>query len=131
MMAAICGTPSPKGRRCCERSARNRPRREDLILQRQKNARRIDEIDEGQAVDEGDPLGAEHFFTVIGKKAPAFTVASLAMSMNDRPATRAMPQMTLAAGAPPHSSYIFQAAKRPSSRNSVPGSISAAIRSRP
>ena len=46
------------------------------------------------------------FFAVIGKKAPAFTVASLAMIMNMRPQTRARPVRVPAAGAPPHSSYI-------------------------
>jgi hypothetical protein len=47
------------------------------------------------------------FFAVIGKNAPAFTVASLAISITSRPCTRASPVTTPAAdGAPPHSSYI-------------------------
>ena len=50
------------------------------------------------------------FFAVRGKNAPAFTVASLAMIIMRRPATRPRPVMVPAAGAPPHSSYISQAA---------------------
>jgi len=49
------------------------------------------------------------FLAVMGKNAPAFTVASLAMIMNMRPETRPRPVMVPAAGAPPHSSYISQA----------------------
>ena len=44
---------------------------------------------------------------VIGKKAPALTVASLATTITRRPATRPIPVTTPAAGAPPHSSYIW------------------------
>ena len=43
------------------------------------------------------------FLTVIGKNAPAFTVASLAMIITRRPATSPMPVTTPADGAPPHS----------------------------
>ena len=50
------------------------------------------------------------FFAVIGKNAPALTVASLAISMNRRSWMRPRPVTTPAAGAPPHSSYISQAA---------------------
>src|SRR6266849_1982070 len=70
------------------------------------------------------------FFAVMGKNAPAFTVASLAMIMKMRPHTRARPVIVPAEGAPPHSSYISQAAKIPSSKNCEPGSISLAMRSR-
>ena len=49
------------------------------------------------------------FFAVMGKNAPAFTVASLAMIITVLPATRARPVMAPAAGAPPHSSYISYA----------------------
>src|SRR5579884_2201259 len=66
----------------------------------------------------------------MGKKAPAFTVASLAMSMTRRPATVPMPVTTPAAGAPPQSRYMFQAAHRPSSKNCVCGSTRRAMRSR-
>src|SRR5208283_3366938 len=69
------------------------------------------------------------FFDVIGKNAPAFTVASLAMIITSRVCTRAMPVITPAAGAPPHSSYMPCAAYRPSSKN-VPGSVSSSMRSR-
>src|SRR5437868_2384292 len=64
------------------------------------------------------------FFTVIGKKAPALTVASLAMIMTCRCATLPIPVTTPADGAPPHSWYMFQAAQRPSSKKSVCGSRS-------
>ena len=57
------------------------------------------------------------FLAVAGKNAPAFTVASLAMIMCRRPAIVPMPVMTPAAGAPPQSAYIPQAAHRPSSKN--------------
>ena len=46
------------------------------------------------------------FFEVMGKNAPAFTVASLAMIMTIRVSIRAIPVITPAAGAPPHSSYM-------------------------
>ena len=50
------------------------------------------------------------FFAVMGKNAPAFTVASFTMSMTSRPCTRARPVTTPAEGAPPHSSYMPHAA---------------------
>ncbi len=61
------------------------------------------------------------FLHVIGKNAPAFTVASLAMIMTRRPETVPMPVTTPADGAPPHSAYMFHAAHRPSSKKSVLG----------
>ena len=70
------------------------------------------------------------FFAVIGKNAPAFTVASLATIMHRRPLTRPRPVTTPAPGAPPYSAYIPCAAHRPSSRNSVPSSSSRFSRSR-
>src|SRR6185437_308286 len=70
------------------------------------------------------------FLAVMGKKAPALTVASLAMTMVQRPAIWPRPQTTPAATAPPHSSYMPQAAKRPISSRSVPGSRRRAMRSR-
>ena len=70
------------------------------------------------------------FLAVMGKNAPAFTVASFTMSMTSRDCTRAKPVTTPAEGAPPHSWYIPHAAKPPISKNSVPGSISSAMRSR-
>ena len=69
------------------------------------------------------------FFAVMGKNAPALTVASLAITITSRPATHPRPVTTPAAGAPPHSSYMPKAANRPSSRNSSPGSSSKASRS--
>ena len=69
------------------------------------------------------------FFEVIGKNAPAFTVASLAMIITMRVSIRASPVMTPAAGAPPHSSYMPCAVYRPSSKN-VPGSARSSMRSR-
>jgi hypothetical protein len=63
------------------------------------------------------------FFAVMGKKAPAFTVASLAMIMQRRPLTRPRPVTTPAPGRSTilgiHAAY---AAQRPSSRNSEPSS---------
>ena len=47
------------------------------------------------------------FLHVIGKNAPAFTVASLAMIIARRPATMPMPVTTPADGAPPHSAYML------------------------
>src|SRR6185437_3615732 len=70
------------------------------------------------------------FLAVMGKKAPALTVASLAMTMVQRPATRPRSQTTPAATAPPHSSYMPQAAKMPISSHSAPGSSRRAMRSR-
>ena len=70
------------------------------------------------------------FLAVMGKKAPAFTVASLAMTMTSRPATRPRPVTTPRAGAPPHSSYMPKAANSPNSRSSVPGSSKRASLSR-
>ena len=49
------------------------------------------------------------FLAVAGKKAPALTVASLAMIMCRRPATVPTPQTTPAAGRPPQSAYISHA----------------------
>ena len=46
------------------------------------------------------------FFAVMGKKAPAFTVASFTISMNSRPWMRPSPVTVPVAGAPPHSSYM-------------------------
>src|SRR5262249_9431714 len=66
----------------------------------------------------------------MGKKAPALTVASLAMTMTSRPCTRPTPVTTPAEGAPPHSRYMPHAAHRPSSKNDVSGSMSLAMRSR-
>ena len=70
------------------------------------------------------------FLQVIGKNAPAFTVASLAMIITSRPCTVPMPVITPAAGAPPYSRYMFHAANNPSSVNAVPASTSSAMRSR-
>ena len=67
---------------------------------------------------------------VAGKKAPALTVASLAMTICRRPATRPTPQTTPAAGAPPYAEYISHADHWPTSKTEVPGSTSLAIRSR-
>ena len=55
------------------------------------------------------------FLAVMGKKAPAFTVASLATIIQSRPAMRPIPVITPPAGAPPHSSYIPHPAKAMSS----------------
>ena len=70
------------------------------------------------------------FFAVMGKKAPALTVASLAMIMQSRPETRPSPVTTPAPGAPPYSPYIPYAAQRPSSNSSVFSSSSSFRRSR-
>ncbi len=58
------------------------------------------------------------FLAVIGKNAPALTVASLAMIITRRPATVPMPVTTPADGAPPQSAYMLHAAHRPSSKKS-------------
>ena len=70
------------------------------------------------------------FFAVMGKNAPALTVASLTINITSRPCTRARPVTTPADGAPPHSSYMPHATNEPISKNSVPGSMSNATRSR-
>ncbi len=44
---------------------------------------------------------------VIGKQAPALTVASLATTITRRPWTSPISVTTPAPGAPPHSSYIW------------------------
>src|SRR5437870_1056916 len=66
----------------------------------------------------------------MGKKAPALTVASLAMIMTRRRDTVPMPVTTPAEGAPPQSWYMFQAAHKPSSKKEVLASMSRSIRSR-
>src|SRR6266853_4302759 len=70
------------------------------------------------------------FLEVMGKNAPAFTVASLAIIMTRRVSIRARPVITPAAGAPPHSSYMPWAANSPNSKK-LPASTSRSIRSRP
>ena len=57
----------------------------DLVLQGKHYPGRVDEIDQGQAVDHRDPLARSTFLAVMGKNEPAFTVASLATIMNRRP----------------------------------------------
>src|SRR5437016_5176069 len=68
------------------------------------------------------------FFTVIGKYVPPLTVASFATMTHSRCCTRPMPVTMPAAGA--SSSYIPFAASGDNSRNGVPGSSNAAMRSR-
>ena len=46
------------------------------------------------------------FLQVMGKNAPAFTVASLATTITRRPPTCATPVTTPPDGAPPHSGYM-------------------------
>src|SRR3981081_1445569 len=70
------------------------------------------------------------FLEVMGKNAPAFTVASLAMIITRRVPIRARPVITPAAGATPHSSYMPWAANSPNSKK-LPSSTSRSIRSRP
>src|SRR5262245_7742771 len=70
------------------------------------------------------------FLQVIGKNAPAFTVASLAMIMQRRPWTRPMPVTAPAAGAPPCSAYMPWAAQRASSWKVEPLSMRRSIRAR-
>ena len=80
---------------------------EDLVLHRQEDARRSRRgRSSGSRFSPAIAWARSTFLIVIGKKAPAFTVASLAMIMTRRPATRPIPVTTPAAGAPPHSSYI-------------------------
>ena len=68
------------------------------------------------------------FFTVIGKYVPPLTVASLETMTAGRPWIVPTPVTMLAPGEAP--SYISHAARVESSRNAVPGSISASTRSR-
>ena len=70
------------------------------------------------------------FLHVIGKNAPAFTVASLAITIASRPSTSAIVVTTPAAGAPPYSLYIRHALNSPHSIERVPLSANSAIRSR-
>lgn len=70
------------------------------------------------------------FLQVTGNQAPAFTVASFATTTTSRPATTPTPKTVPDDGAPPYSSYISYAANKPTSRNSVPGSMRRDILSR-
>ena len=81
--------------------------RKNLVLHRKKNAGGIDQINERQRAFEGDALRADKLLGGLGKKAPAFTVASLAMIMHGMPATLPMPATAPAAGTLPHCSYIL------------------------
>ena len=65
------------------------------------------------------------FFAVIGKNAPAFTVASLAIIMNRRPQTRASPVTVPARGrAAPFLVHFERREGRPVQKIAIPGSIS-------
>ena len=103
MMAAICGMPSGREDGVVAKDAAEVVLvGKDLVLQRQEHAGRIDEIDQRQPIRASRSAGpAAPSCTVMGKNAPAFTVASLAMSMTRRPATMPMPETTPAAGAGP------------------------------
>ena len=70
------------------------------------------------------------FLAVIGNQAPALTVASLATITHLFSATCAITTTTPAAGQPPCSSYIFSAAKIPTSKTSFGLSTNWFIRSR-
>ena len=73
----------------------------DVFLQRQKDAGRVDQIDQRQTILKAIRWPAAPSWQVVGKNAPAFTVASLAMIMCRRPAMVPTPQITPAAGAAP------------------------------
>ena len=85
-------------------------------------------------------MGSEHskairwarrtFFVVAGKNAPAFTLASFAITMQGMPTTLPMPAMQPAAGTFPHWGYILYAAQRPISKKSLSLSSSWLMRSR-
>ena len=104
--------------------------RKHILLQRQKNARtnRPDRA-WGCGFPSAIVCARSTFFAVIGKNAPAFTVASLATIMHRRPLTLPSPVTTPAPGAPPYSAYIPCAAHSPSSINSVSSSSSRLSRS--
>ncbi len=70
------------------------------------------------------------FLHVMGKKAPALMVASLAMIITCRPATLPIPHTTLADGDPPHSWYIPRPAHNPISSQCESASNNRTIRSR-
>ena len=64
------------------------------------------------------------FFTVIGKKAPALVVASLAMIITSKPAIRPMPVTIPAQGTSSTPGYPMpKPANRESSKNGVSGSM--------
>jgi len=65
-----------------------------------------------------------------GKNAPAFTVASLAITMHGTPAMFPTPATAPAAGILPHCSYILCAAQSSTSKKGEPGSRSWLMRSR-
>ena len=70
------------------------------------------------------------FLHVIGKNAPAFTVASLAITMQGRPCTMPSTVTTPAAGAPPYSLYMPHALNNPNSICGAPASSNNSKRSR-
>ena len=84
---------------------------EDVFLEGEEHAGGVDEINGGDAIFDGDVLGANHFFRGHGEKRAGFYggvvddehegAAGNFGQAGDR---------RLRAGAPPHSSYISQAA---------------------
>ena len=104
---AICGIPfaSSAPARC---NNRPKPRlRSDLILVRQVRPRQQTPLPVvHRAPDLGPVISCARrcFFTVIGYKAPPFTVASLASTMTSCPATRPIPAIIPAPGASPGTS---------------------------
>ena len=90
--------------------------REDLVLQGEENARRIDEVDERQPVRSSDRLGPQDLFDGHGKAGAS--LHGRVIGDDDRAAAvdRADRHDHARAGAPPHCSYISNAAQRPSSR---------------
>ena len=120
MMAVICGMPcGAHDGVVAEDATEVVGVREDLVLQGEEDALRNRRGRgwgcgfRGRSPGRGGPSWRS------GKKAPAFTVASLATIMHSRPATLPDARLTTpAAGAPPHSPYISMGCVR----DQVPGS---------
>jgi hypothetical protein len=89
MMAVICGMPSELITALLRKT---RPKSsvsgKDIFLQGQKDAGGVDQVERGDAIFQAMVCARSTFFAVMGKNAPAFTVASLAMIMHRRPLTR-------------------------------------------
>ena len=78
----------------------------DLILQRQKDAGGIDEIDQRQSKLSRDRLGPQHLLDRLRKQRAGFDGGVVGDDQQGRPLTQPMPVTTPAAGTSPHSGYM-------------------------
>ena len=106
-MAANCGMPAAEITALLRKM---RPKSsssgKDLVLQRQEDAGGIDEVDERQAIFQGDPLGAQHLLAGHREERAGFDRGVVGDHHHLPPATVPMPVTTPADGAPPQSAYI-------------------------